>query len=287
MEVKTIFQTSVLSKQWKDLWKSVTYLSLNSSHFRTVADFNKFVSHFLSNRDDSISLLKLFVHLHRCSELKLLNRMMKYAVLHKVERLAIEISCLSLAANNKFPPSIFSSPSISFLWLFVAIYGPIMKLPPSLQLPALTTLSLHKVCFTAGDNDCAEPFSSCKLLKTLFLNECSLHDDAKRLWISNSSLAKLTLHHSFTETYKLVLSTPNLSFLSVTGNIRSCYGEVSSTCNLSFLEEGNIGARYSIMSNWLQLFANVKKLTLFGIGMENILSVRYFHNAPEIFAFLC
>ncbi|KAL2600360.1 hypothetical protein AAZV13_10G107800 [Glycine max] len=47
----------ILSKQWKDLWKRLTILTLFHHEFVKAASFNKFASEVLSARDASISLL--------------------------------------------------------------------------------------------------------------------------------------------------------------------------------------------------------------------------------------
>ncbi|KAE9605164.1 hypothetical protein Lalb_Chr10g0094371 [Lupinus albus] len=49
MNVKDVFQTCILSKRWKNLWKSMTNLTLYCIDNSYI--FSKFVSRMLSDRD--------------------------------------------------------------------------------------------------------------------------------------------------------------------------------------------------------------------------------------------
>ncbi|KHN24894.1 Putative ribonuclease H protein, partial [Glycine soja] len=88
--------------------------------------------------------------------------------------------------------------SLTFLELYNS--GPPLELPNSLQLPTLKTLLLVNVGFTASDNGCADPFATCKLLNSLVLYECSLHNDEKILFICSSNLLNLKLDNTFRAT---------------------------------------------------------------------------------------
>ncbi|KAH1229347.1 FBD-associated F-box protein [Glycine max] len=112
---------------------------------------------------------------------------------------------------------------------------------------------------------------TCNLLNTLVLNYCFLHNDAKILFISNSNLSSLKLKNlkiRDTFQHKVVLSTPNLSSLTVYffGVSSFTIQPLSSTCNLSCLEEGTIDIAtdisHPVLIGWLQVFSNVKILTL-------------------------
>ncbi|RDY02710.1 F-box/FBD/LRR-repeat protein, partial [Mucuna pruriens] len=268
MDTKYAVQTCVLSKRWKDLWKRLTNLEFNTFHFNNVANFSKFVSRVLSGRDGSISLLNLEFTRRGCAEPKLLNRLMKYAVLHNVQHFTVFIN-LNFRPSFEFRPYIFSCRSLTFLKLSISSYDPSMIiLPECLRMPLLKSLQLDCVTFTASDNDYAEPFSTCNMLNTLILQGCSLHKDAKFLCISNSNLSSLTIVGSFEAgAYRIALSTPNLSSLSVMGHNNHPF---SSACNLSFLEEVTIDTvgltcfqkTDLLIISWLQVLTNVKIMTL-------------------------
>ncbi|KAL5142444.1 F-box/FBD/LRR-repeat protein [Glycine soja] len=277
MDTKYAVQTCVLSKRWKDLWKRLTYLGFNTTLFNNVVKFNKFVSRVLSGRDGSVSLLNLEFTRRGMAEPKLFNRLMKYAVLHNVQQFTVSLN-LSFRQSFEFRPYIFSCESLTFLKLsFNSFDTSIVALPGSLNMPALKSLQLEAVSFTARDNDYAEPFSTCNVLNTLILDGCSLHKDAKFLSISNSSLSSLTISGSFEGgAYKIALSTPNLSSLTVTGHNNHT---ISSACNLSFLEEVTIDTLgYTLFPNtdlliisWLQVLTNVKILRLYSGTLLTIL----------------
>ncbi|TKY45156.1 F-box/FBD/LRR-repeat protein [Spatholobus suberectus] len=171
MKAEDAVKTCVLSKRWENLWKGLATLKLYSWR-SSVPNYNK----FLSRRDGYISLLNLDILIRNFSELKLLNNIMDYAVLHNVQHMKAFLY-VPYKFHLVFPSIIFSCPSLTLHHLRNSCRGPIWKLPKSLQLPALKSLYLDCVCFTASDdNNCAEPFSSCVLLNSLVLIECSLHE---------------------------------------------------------------------------------------------------------------
>ncbi|KAG5059925.1 hypothetical protein JHK87_000954 [Glycine soja] len=195
MNAEDAVWTCVLSKRWKDLWK-------------------EFVSGVLCSRDGSISLLNLDIIFCYFADLdhELLAKIMEYAVSHYVQHLKIFIF-VNYRFHFVFPSSIFSCPTLTSLHLSPSFWGPIWKLPKSLQLPAL------KVCISRI---------------SVFLQDCSLHKYAKVLWISNSNLDCVYLSLSNVDAYKIVFSTLSLSFLTV-NDVHQGH-QFSSTCNLSFLE---------------------------------------------------
>ncbi|KAH1229393.1 putative F-box/FBD/LRR-repeat protein [Glycine max] len=264
METRHAVQTCVLSKRWNNLWKSLTTLTFH--HFRRI-NVNKFVSRVLSDRDDSISLLNLCLSGLDQAESGHLIWATRYAASHNVQQLTIHLPYKFTNILNCFDPLTLSCPSLTSLELHKECCGPPLEIPKSLQLPALKSLLLEYVSFTATDNGCAEPFSTCHSLNTLVL--CSLHIDAKVLFISNSNLSILNLKDLKildTIQQKIVFSTPNLSSLTITNYLGFSHQPFSSTCNLSCLEEGTIHTTtyisYSVFIGWLQLFANVKILKL-------------------------
>ncbi|RDX74121.1 FBD-associated F-box protein, partial [Mucuna pruriens] len=257
MNTNEAIKTCVLSKHWKDIWKSLTSLKLDSS-ILGVANFDKFVSGVLSSRDASISLLNLHIVLHHCIDFELLHDIMEYAVLHNVQNLTL-IIFVHYKFHFVFPSVIYFCSSLTNLHLS----HPFWELPKSLQLPALKTLHLENACFTSPDNDFAEPFSSCVSLNSLHLIDCSLVKHSKALCINNSNLQRLHLSLTVVDTYKIVLSTPNLTCLAIKNFY--CEHQLSSPCNLSFLEvfiDASLRFDSPFFVILLQVLANVKKMTL-------------------------
>ncbi|XP_047165178.1 putative F-box/LRR-repeat protein At4g15060 [Vigna umbellata] len=237
VDTATAVQTSLLSKVWNNHWKSLTTLSFRRGDFKNQVNYNQFVHHVVSHRDTYIRLHRL--DFEACvAPQELLNLFIP--LLHYVAHLRIYLYHLSTKFVYYSIPIIFSSPSLtSFTLVFSNCI--IFKLPQSLELPALKTLSLTNVSFTARDSDeCAEPFSSCFLLNSLVLLGCSLSNPDKVLSISNPNLSRLTMKRYTEVKYKIVLSTPNLTHLAIRSWIT--LHEVSSTCDLALLEEANIEA---------------------------------------------
>ncbi|KAL2998878.1 hypothetical protein AAZX31_09G127600, partial [Glycine max] len=262
MDTREAVQTCVLSKRWNNLWKRLSTLLFNTSKFESVFKINKFLCRFLSDRDDSISLLNVDLDvgppielelylsgvLYRPPiELELLHRIMEYAVSHNCQRFTINTG---IGFKFEVVTVIFFCPSLTNLRLSCGTpLGRTCKLPKSLQLPVLETLHLHSVFFTASDNGCAEPFSKCFLLNTLVLKRCVLDEHAEVICISNSNLSCLVLDNTLKGAGTIVLSTPKLRLLTIQDyalyiNAFSHY-EDSSVC-----------------PSWLQLVTNVKELIL-------------------------
>ncbi|KAH1042960.1 hypothetical protein GYH30_025009, partial [Glycine max] len=246
MDTREAVQTCVLSKRWNNLWKRLSTLLFNTSKFESVFKINKFLCRFLSDRDDSISLLNVDLDvgppielelylsgvLYRPPiELELLHRIMEYAVSHNCQRFTINTG---IGFKFEVVTVIFFCPSLTNLRLSCGTpLGRTCKLPKSLQLPVLETLHLHSVFFTASDNGCAEPFSKCFLLNTLVLKRCVLDEHAEVICISNSNLSCLVLDNTLKGAGTIVLSTPKLRLLTIQDY--ACRNKYSTTCNLSFL----------------------------------------------------
>jgi len=101
MNIKCSIQTCVLSKRWKDLWKSLTNLTFYHSRDRSDT-YYKFVSQILSDCDCSLPLHKL-IYFPLISKNKIrhflqdpanspkttLLEVMKYAASHNVQEVTI------------------------------------------------------------------------------------------------------------------------------------------------------------------------------------------------------
>ena len=275
-----VVQNSVLSKRWKNLWKNLSTLSFKL--FYGIRKYNKSLSHIFSNRDHSVPLHNLHLTVFNSTAPKLLNDAIKYASLHHLQKLTLSIDFKFKEMPNSFVSLIFNCQSLTFLDLFISSSCSSLKLPPCLLLPSLKTLNLSNITFTAIDNDCVEPFSTCTSLTTLVLRHSLHHHSAQTLCISNPTISTLKLEnmvHSNTFIPKIVLSVPNLSSFTLENSHSSMCYELSSTCHLPFLKEVKIDNRVrvhsSIIINWLALFSNVRTLTLSSHTLYIFLKVRY------------
>jgi hypothetical protein len=262
-------QTCILSTRWKNLWKHLPTLKLNSSGFRYQKNFTNFVSRILSLRERSTTLHSLDFEHNRIAQARLLKRIVNYAISHNVQRLRINILC----HFQHFPTCLFSCHTLTSLDLCVCYPTPFygFLFPTSLDLPALTSLSLNSFKFCVGDDGRVDPFSTLNCLNSLIIRNCSVHDhDAHNLCISSVTLVNLTI-----ETYpgyyrKVELSTPSLCTFDF-----NCTGNVPALCgsdnDLSSVKHVNINVMCSVnwttevslaLLSWLVELVNVKSLMI-------------------------
>ncbi|XP_061371740.1 putative F-box/FBD/LRR-repeat protein At1g78760 isoform X2 [Gastrolobium bilobum] len=256
LPTKYAIQTCMLSKRWKGLWKRLPTLILDDVHFSSMTFFTKFVPKVLSFRDDSVPLHHLEFNYNGRVRPHLLKRVSRYALSHDIQQLKLTYNC-----DLDLPPSLFLCQTLTSLDLTVTYRSQLF--PKSLNLTALTSLSLYN--FTFGDSELVEPFSSCIKLKTLVIHNCAI-GDTQILCISNATLVNLTIRSY--QAYKIVLSTPKLCSFAFSG----VPIQHISASNLSSIKEVNIDANEwvtlghsqsgFILFSWLQLFANMRSLTL-------------------------
>ena len=292
-------QTCVLSKRWKNLWKCVTNIKLHHLDLYNGVIFDKFVSQFLSSRENSIPLHSIS-YMNGCMnypfppETNIPVEIMEYAASHNVQQLEIN-SQIDHISNLELPPSIFNCSSLTSLNLClwnVNVPATIM-FPKSLNLSALKTLRLACFKFFTSDNGYAEPFSTCNMLSKLAIVACYIQDDAQGLCISNFEVSNLAIgaFSPHTNIHKVILRTPKVTSLTVNGIIPAF--PAPSTCNLTLLEElkfdcphGKFTMGEDIYISWLHLLATVERLTLNILFLESMVNVSYFSVYSLVHIFL-
>jgi len=81
LNTKDVVRTCVLSARWKDIWKYIPTLILNSSRFYTVRQFEIFMPKILTLRDNSTALHSLdFDHMGK-TEHQFLQKILNYCIL--------------------------------------------------------------------------------------------------------------------------------------------------------------------------------------------------------------
>jgi hypothetical protein len=291
-------QTCVLSKRWKYLWKNLTTINLHYLESHGSDKFEKFVSRFLSNRDDddyipldSISYVngctsrnfRGYYHDIRPINYNIPAKIIEYAASHNMQQ--VEINNATTEISSKLLgslPTIFNCGSLTSLTLCLwNVYSPsTIMFPKSLNLPALETLKLAGFTFfTSSDNGYAEPFSTCNMLSKLVILGCKLQDDAQGLCISNSKLDNLVIGTIKCDSNirKVILCTPKLTCLTING-IPPTFPAPS----LTLLEELKFDCRYGntigedILISWLHLLAQVNIITLNFRILYLMVNVSYF-----------
>jgi len=278
LDLEEVVQTCILSKTWKNLWKYLPILKLTSRHFKkNLKGFTKFVSQILSLRNDSTALHTLDFHCRGSLELHILERILKYAFSHNVQRLGVDVSC----NIPQFPLSFFSCHTLRFLNLRIHFFTLSNLFPDSLDLPALTNLSLQGFLFCVGDDGRANPFSTLNKLNSLIINRCAVRDK-QNLYISSATLANLTLINDFSSSgIKFQLSTPSLCTFAYRGHV-GFQKLFTSNSNLSSIKHVNLdvsigfGMRSNSADNPLLLLdllvelANVESLTVSSFTLQVI-----------------
>jgi hypothetical protein len=208
---------------------------------------------------------------------RLLKRILKYAFSHNIQQLQIQGKC----HIHKFFPSLFSCRTLTSIDLSLYNVSPLdgPLFPNSLNLPALTNLSLRSFIFCVNHDGRVDPFSTLYKLNNLTINNCIIRDK-KILCISSATLVKLTIRTAFSAKRKKTigtvglwlmtfrLSTPSLCTFVYLGIPRQKLCE--STSDLSSVKYVTIDVCHKSNSkntslsllNWLVELANIESLTV-------------------------
>jgi hypothetical protein len=217
----------------------------------------------LSLRDHSTPLHTLdLMDSNDFVEPDILKSILEYAISHNVRFLRTTITC-----DLQFLPCLFSSQTLTF----VDLKGTEILFPNSLNLPALTTLTLRSFYFCAGYDGCAEPFSVFNKLNTLVIEDCLLLD-AQILCISSTTLVNLTVRERgiyYDRRYICKLFTPslcNLNYLN-TLNQKLCHSHLCSFKHV-YIDIKKETTRVISLLKLLEELANIKSLTVSSKTLE-------------------
>lgn len=257
LKTKCAVQTCILSKRWKNLWKHLPILTLYSSNFKVVS---KILSHSTSLQVLNFYPLGFMVH----------PRLLKYIILYTLSRNVKQLEINLLCDVQHLPRCLFSSQLLTHLHLSVCRPNrdDITLFPNSLNMPALTKLSLRNFVFCVGDDGRVEPFSSCNKLNTLIIEKCQVVDK-QNLCISSTTLVNLKIiswYNPPEASFKFELSTPSLCNFYFRGTpLQKLRG---SKINLSSIKHVDFGVGLNsadsplVLFNWLVELANIESLTL-------------------------
>ncbi|XP_076911970.1 F-box/LRR-repeat protein At3g26922-like [Bidens hawaiensis] len=215
LKITEAIGNNVLSPRWRYIWTSMPYLSFTSQDFSTLPKFSKFVTHFLSARDNLTDVYSVKLSFRGKASQVFVKRILNYAFSHNVQQL--NVVCLH-HKDIELPLSLFSSQSLKHLSLMAYInrgYHYFIIPTSTWELPALTTLDLHYVTLCDDEADkCVAIFSKCSNLKNLTLKHFKTMG-SNGFSISHPRLSNLTLESSNYKLKVVNVSAPQLENLTI------------------------------------------------------------------------
>lgn len=249
MMIQDVVKTSILSKRWESLWEYLPDFTLHTSKFSNPDFFCKFVSGLMKRRSWYPTLLSLDFNDDR----GYLHPMFLSELLHRYEHFdMLQHLKIIVSYNFLLPHFIFSFQYLTSLQIRCSPFDIIKttRVPEYLDLPALVNLCLEFVGISADKNGHANPFSTCKMLKTLKIEDCCLiypkslsRNKLGVLNITNSTLTNLTIIDYDSPPadvidppiprYKYVISAPKLSsFILNDSPFRTSHGQRAVTVEI-------------------------------------------------------
>lgn len=247
LTTKEAVHTCILGKRWKHLWKYLPTLIASNEHFERAEFFKRFICKVLQHRDDHSAFHNIAIDHNGYIHSQISEKIVSYAVSHSVKQFTFDACLRSKGARNAlvFGP-IFSIRSLKYLDVSFRKSNWLIKLPHALDLPELEKCRLKYVAFSSNDDDdddddFVKPFSLCKKLSTLVIDNCN---SAKALCVSGDKLTNLTMRFGkyILDPFKAQVSAPNLKSFTFVGRLSSRNNHQLFEHNLDFLEEACIEA---------------------------------------------
>ncbi|KAJ3674899.1 hypothetical protein LUZ60_005515 [Juncus effusus] len=221
LKTKESVKTSLLSKRWINLWKSVPSLNLDASDFTRVSKFEKFVSFVLYQRLFPIpeQIHTLDLTWQNCHESNLesdetINVWMYNLISLKPRMVNIDLSNLY---DISFVSHLFNCSSLESLFLSPKpdlnnnVYAHLFDINPMvINLPRLKNFNLQLV--TLQPNFFERLILGCPVLEKLTLENCIL-DSIEKI-MSSSVKILIMLNTECVRNTRLRVCMPNLEYLS-------------------------------------------------------------------------
>ncbi|KAJ0837143.1 putative F-box domain, leucine-rich repeat domain superfamily, F-box-like domain superfamily [Helianthus annuus] len=287
IDTRSVVQSSLLSRRWKNTWKSHPHFNFEigpSPDQVSGSKFPNFTHRFLSKRDDVTELSTIEFRSNSIT-LRLLKKIILYAMSHKTRKLKIEFSGDKLTRRGGFDSSLLRSRYLQHLSLNID-FG--LKISPSLtwDFPALTTLTIKRVTFTLQlvNDDASKSvdlFSRFPNLKTLALDDCTL-SDIDTFIIKSSELESLYLigiYHSC----EFVVSAPKLSLFMYNGIARFSLSAKDlnslNTVNFQTIYSRSIEEHSMLLELMIKTFQQLYKAKSLTINLE---ALKLLYMFPEL-----
>ncbi|KDP21766.1 hypothetical protein JCGZ_00553 [Jatropha curcas] len=274
LPTKTVVQTSILSRRWRNIWNSVCnfdfeFLYDGNEDLSRVQKFGRFVDSVLILR--SYPCIKKFrLHFHSSLPCNA-STWIRAAVRNNVE----ELDLGNFLSTLEMPRIVFSCETIRILKVY---HGFTFQIPEAVCLPSLRVLHLVSL-FSLKDGDIEKFLSGSPVLEELFIN--SHHNDlVTTLSVQSSSLKSLKIRRrdqcrfGF---FRLIIDAPKLEFLELIDYVSEEFEIVKL---LPSLVKASVDVRpedfiYDSVQaaqvfGLLKQISNVKSLSLFGVTVEGI-----------------
>ncbi|KAM3342590.1 putative F-box protein isoform X1 [Capsicum galapagoense] len=215
LEAQDVFKSSVLSKRWHYLWKSIYNFHFNDRNYNHVENFVSFVDHVLTHSTCSnINKFQLDIHNREWDIHSKISQWFIFAVNKKVEHVVLHAYPSIEEPTYELPLSMYSCSSLITLYLSYVVFDKGL----CIAWNSLKSLTLDST--ELEDDDIVRLLSSCPALETMEFSCCV---GCHRLEMASSNLKTLKLHSHchlpFVGYGTLEMFAPHLQHLDISGEL--------------------------------------------------------------------
>ncbi|KAJ0113757.1 hypothetical protein Patl1_03441 [Pistacia atlantica] len=219
-DTKYAVQTCLLSKRFKNLWKTLPDLSFDSMNFNRVFCFKRFVLDVLTHRDPSVDIGKFSLTRRDRIDKSFMTKVIDYVVSHNVKDLSLPVDW----GEFRLPQRLIECESINSL--LMETFRPEILPGHWFGFVGLQDLHLSRMQFHYESQQPFDPFSSCPNLRSLYLGDC---------YLSGFSVFRITGHQLINFSLsnfiianrgRIELLAPMLTSFSFENSIPQCFALV-------------------------------------------------------------